>query len=79
MIDPKFFDEVAARLSQIIPSNLQDLREDLEKNFKSALISLFAKLDLVTREEFDVQVKLLEKTRQKLELLEAKMKDLEKP
>ena len=53
------------------------MREDLEKNFRAVLRSSLSKLDLVTREEFEVQEAVLARTREKLEALEAKLEKLE--
>ncbi|MGR8934268.1 MAG: ubiquinone biosynthesis accessory factor UbiK [Gammaproteobacteria bacterium] len=78
MFDAKSLDEIANRLAGSIPPGLQALREDMEKNFRAILQSAFAKMDLVTREEFEVQKGVLAKTRQKLEALEARVLELEK-
>ena len=63
-------DDLAARLADAVPNDLHNLRSDLETNFRSLLTSGLDKLDLVTREEFDVQRKVLERTREKLTRLE---------
>jgi BMFP domain-containing protein YqiC len=62
-----------------VPEGLRSIREDLEKNFRSVLSSSLSKLDLVTREEFEVQEAVLAKTRDKLEALEARLQELDKP
>lgn len=77
-MDPKFFDDIVKRLSETIPPGFKELQKDLEQNFRSILQSAFAKLDLVTREEFDTQVKVLAKTRAKLEALEKQLDAIEK-
>lgn len=77
MIDFKGIDELANRLSQMVPPGVQEARGDLEKSFRSALQSGLSRLDLVTREEFDVQRSVLLRTREKLELLERAVVDLE--
>ena len=77
MFDPKAFDEIAKKLSDVLPPGLHDLQADMEKNFKSVLQSALDKLDLVTREEFDVQSQVLGRTRQKLEALEKQVAELE--
>ena len=77
MFDPKNIDELANRLSGAIPPGLHTMREDMEKNFRAILQSALAKLDLVTREEFEVQKAVLAKTRQKLESLETQIAELE--
>ncbi len=71
-------DDLARRLAESVPQNLKAMGEDLERNFKSLLTSGLDRMDLVTREEFDVQVAVLERTRAKLEALEAKLVALEK-
>jgi BMFP domain-containing protein YqiC len=61
-----------------MPSGLTAMQSDVEKNVRSALSGMFAKLDLVTREEFDIQSQVLQRTRAKLEVLEQKVAELEK-
>jgi len=78
MFDSKFIDDIANRLSAVVPPGLQQFKKDLEQNFRSVLQSTFAKLDLVTREEFDVQAGVLAKTRMKVEALEKHLANLEK-
>lgn len=68
---------IAKKLAEAVPEGLRSMREDLEQNFRSVLRASLAKLDLVTREEFEVQEAVLAKTRAKLEALEAKVKELE--
>ena len=77
MIDPKVLDDLAKRLAAGVPSGLQSLQQDLHKNFRSALEAGLAKLDLVTREEFDIQTAVLARTRDRLEQLERQIADLE--
>ena len=77
MIDSKVLDDLAGKLSQIVPEDLRNIKQDLHSNFRRILQSYFAKLDLVTREEFDVQSKVLSKTRSKLEELESIVAKLE--
>lgn len=78
MIDPKLIDELASRLSSSLPSGIQALQADVMKNMRASLESGLAKLDLVTREEFEVQSAVLARTREKLSRLEAQVKALEK-
>ena len=78
MFDPKVFDEIAQKLSNVLPNSLQDAKADMEKNFRHVLQSAFAKMDLVTREEFDAQTKVLLRTREKLEEIEQALSKLEK-
>ena len=60
-----------------MPASARAAQEDLEKNLRAATQSVFAKLDLVTREEFDVQRKLLERSRAKIDALEQQVAELE--
>lgn len=77
MIDPNKIDELAKRMADSLPSGLQTLRKDLERSFRAILQSSFAKMDLVGREEFDVQRDVLARTRAKLESLEKQVTALE--
>jgi BMFP domain-containing protein YqiC len=70
-------DQLARQLSQAVPSNIKALGEDLERNFKSLLQSGMSRMDLVTREDFDLQTAVLQRTRAKLEALELRLAELE--
>lgn len=70
-------EDLARKLAESVPDNLRAIREDLEEGFRSVLQNGLDKLDLVTREEFEVQEAVLAKTREKLEALEARLKELE--
>jgi ubiquinone biosynthesis accessory factor UbiK len=70
-------DDLARRLFESVPPALRSVQHDLESNFRVVLRSSLAKLDLVTRDEFDVQMKVLERTRARLEALEERLKSLE--
>ena len=72
-------ENIARKLADAVPEGLRSVREDLEGNFRSVLQASLAKLDLVTREEFEVQEAVLAKTRAKLEALEARLAEIEKP
>ncbi len=74
MLNQKFLDEISAKLSQAVANSPA---RDVEKNVRALLAQGFAKLDLVTREEFDVQAEVLVRTRQKLEQLESRVTALE--
>lgn len=74
MLDPKLFEDLNSRLSALIAASPA---KDIEKNVKAVLASLFEKMDLVTREEFDIQATLLARTREKLTALEARVAELE--
>ncbi|TKS53137.1 accessory factor UbiK family protein [Luteimonas yindakuii] len=77
MIDLSNIDELARRLSGLVPPGLRDSREEMQENFRAVLQSGLGKLDLVTREEFDVQRAVLLRTREKLEALEQAVQWLE--
>ena len=76
--DPRFIEDIARRLAASVPEGLQSVGRDLEQNFKAVLQAGLAKMNLVTREEFDVQAGVLRRTREKLEALEARIAALEK-
>lgn len=77
MIELGHIDELARRLSGLVPPSVRESREEIQENFKAVLQSGLAKLDLVTREEFDVQRAVLLRTREKLEALEQAVQWLE--
>lgn len=77
MIDARVFDDISNTLGKLLPPGVSDLKEDFERNAKSAMQSALGNLDLVTREEFDVQTEVLRKTRQQLKTLEARIIALE--
>jgi BMFP domain-containing protein YqiC len=74
---PDLLKKLASQLSDALPEHVSTLKKDFEKNCQSILTKTFAKFDLVTREEFDVQTKVLARTRQKLTELEAHIAKLE--
>jgi len=74
----KTLQDLVKKLADAVPDGLQSVRSDLEKNFRSVLQSGLDKLELVTREEFEVQEVVLQRTREKLEALEERLKVLEK-
>ena len=76
-INSNGLDDLAKRLADSVPESLRAFGRDLESNFKAVLQAQLAKLDLVTRQDFDVQAAILERTREKLTTLEARLKDLE--
>lgn len=75
MLNEKLFQDLSARFSELIANSPA---RDLEKNARALLSGFFSRLDLVTREEFDVQTEVLRRTREKLEQLEAKVAELER-
>lgn len=74
MLDPKIFEEFNARFSALIAASPA---ADLEKNARALLSSVFSRLDLVSREEFDIQTQVLQRTREKMQALEARIVQLE--
>ena len=77
MIDLAQLDDLARRLGGLLPPSIREGREELQENFKSVLQAGLTRLDLVTREEFEVQRAVLLKTREKLEALEPAVAELE--
>ena len=74
MREPPWFQEMNARMRELLA---QSPAKDVEKNMRAMLVGFFDKLDLVTREEFDIQAKVLARTREKLDALEARVAELE--
>lgn len=77
-LDPKKFDELARNVLDKLPPGFQTMQQDMEKNLRAALQSALAKMELVTRDEFDVQSAVLQRTRENLEALETRVAELEK-
>ena len=77
VIDPKILDNLANRLAGTLPPGIKEIKEDAEKNFRAILQGAFTKLNLVTREEFDVQTAVLKRAQTKVEELEQQVKELE--
>lgn len=75
MFDQKFFEDINARIADVIAKSPA---KDIEKNMKAMMMAMFARLDLVTREEFDIQAQVLQRTREKLEAMEARLAQMEK-
>lgn len=71
------FDDLARRLADSVPESVRAFGRDLESNFKAVLQAQLAKLDLVTRQDFDVQSAILERTQGKLAALEVRLKEIE--
>lgn len=76
MLDANLLDSIAKHLHDAIPPSLRNIEHGLQQKFKDVLQAAFAKLDLVTREEFDTQVKVLSRTRAKVTELEQQMEAL---
>jgi hypothetical protein len=68
---------IISDITKILPEDLNVLKDDIEKNLRATLNATFSKMDLVTREEFDIQASLLSRTREKLEGLQEKLSALE--
>ena len=77
MSQANLFDEIARRVGEVLPPGVRGLQDELEKNVRAGLQSTFSRLDLVTREEFDVQQAVLARTRARLEQLERQVAELE--
>jgi BMFP domain-containing protein YqiC len=78
MIDLSAIDDIARRLAELVPAEARAAREDLAANFRDALRGGLKRLDLVTREEFDVQRAVLARTRDTIDALEARVSELER-
>jgi BMFP domain-containing protein YqiC len=77
MIDPRIIDDLSRRMADSLPSGLATLQDDVRRNARAALQAGLGRLDLVTREEFEVQQAVLARTREKLEALENRIAELE--
>lgn len=73
MFPPKHLEDLARTLVASLPTRFQDLENEMQQQFKDILQATFARLDLVTREEFDVQVKVLARTREKIDALQTQV------
>ena len=78
MLDPQKINDIVQKIMSSLPEGLKNLPGELDSNLSAALKGVFTKLDLVTREEFDTQSAVLQKTRQKLEALEKIVSELER-
>ncbi|MBV8783558.1 MAG: accessory factor UbiK family protein [Gammaproteobacteria bacterium] len=77
-MEPFRIDEIARRLLEKVPPAVRSMQQDLEVNFRAILRERLSKLDLVSRDEFDAQAKVLERTRAQLDALAARLEALEK-
>ncbi|MFO1375586.1 MAG: accessory factor UbiK family protein [Steroidobacteraceae bacterium] len=75
--DPRTLDDLARRLMDAVPPGIAAMRRDVEENFRAVLQSALTRLDLVSRQEFDVQAGVLRRTREQLEALEQRLRRLE--
>ena len=78
MLDPKVFDDLSRRMTENLPRGFQTLQDDVQRNLRSALEAALGHLNLVTREEFEIQQAVLQRTREKLHALEQRVTELEK-
>ena len=76
-MNKQFFDDLANKISSTLPPAPSGIKNELEQSIRSNLHNAFDKMDLVTREDFEVQSAVLQKTRIKLELLEKKLTEFE--
>lgn len=77
MIDPKLIDDLSQRLQAAVPEGLRTLQQDVDRNVRSAVQAALSRLDLVTREEFDIQTKVLARTRAQVDALAQRVAELE--
>lgn len=77
MKDTNILNDIVKKLCDALPTSLRVMKKDLEKNFRVVLQNALTRLDLVTREEFDAQTKVLARTRKKLESVEKEIKKIE--
>lgn len=77
-MDPKSINDVVKKVLDSLPEGVKALPNEMKKNVQAAVVAALDKLDVVTREEFDAQQKVLEKTRKKLEQIEAEVNKLRK-
>lgn len=77
-MDSKILDDLARQLADAVPEDLHKLGDDMQKNFRVVLNNALTRMSLVTRDEFDAQRMVLDRTREKLEALERRLRDMEK-
>jgi BMFP domain-containing protein YqiC len=77
MFDPKIFDDLSRKLVDGLPSGLQALQGDVERNVKASLEAALRQMNLVSRDEFEIQQAILMRTREKVEALETRVAELE--
>lgn len=77
-MDPEFLDELSKKLADSLPADLKTLGADIEKNMRAVLQTTLARMQIVNRDEFEVQQAVLQRTREKLEHLEKLVAELEK-
>jgi len=77
MLDPKKLEDLAKQIADAVPPGVKNMAEEVEGRVKAVLQSQLSKLDLVTREEFDIQSQVLIRTREKLDAMESRIAELE--
>ena len=77
MLDPKKLEDLAKQIAEAVPPGVKNMAEEAEGRVKTVLQSQLSKLDLVTREEFDIQSQVLIRTREKLDAMESRIAELE--
>ena len=77
MLDPKILDDFVRRLADVVPAGVRGLGGEAERNLRAALEGMLGRMNVVTREDFEVQKQVLARTREKLEALEARVAELE--
>jgi len=78
MIDHQTINRLSAKINELLPPGLQQAKEDFDARLKTLLQQQLSNYEMVSREEFDIQAKVLARTREKLEIIEARLKELEK-
>ena len=78
MIDNVTLNQLSEKISELLPPGLQQAREDFDARLKTLLQQQLSRYEMVSREEFDIQARVLARTREKLEVIEARLKELEK-
>jgi hypothetical protein len=78
MIDNQTINQLSEKIHALLPPGLQQLRDDFDTRLKTLLQQQLAKYEMVSREEFELQARVLERTREKLEIIEARLKELDK-
>ncbi len=78
MLDNKTINDLASKLSSVIPEGAKTLKADIDNNIKAVLESSLRQMNLVSREEFDTQSALLERTLEKMDQLEQQIREMEK-
>ena len=77
MIDNHTINQLSQKINDLLPAGLQQVKSDFDARLKTLLQQQLAQYDFVSREEFDIQARVLQRTRAKLEAIEAKLKELD--